>query len=310
MLNYIVNAIKFTEAGTVTVRVALDEETTDSALVRFEVRDTGIGIDADDLPRLFSAFEQADNSSTRRYCGTGLGLAITRRLARLMGGDAGAESILGAGSTFWFTVRLKKTTVTHSVDGDAGLEDAESALRTRHAGKRMLIVEDDPVSCEVVRTLLEETKLSIDTTENGIDAVEQASKQCFDIILMDLQLPLLGGVEATQRIRKLPGYADVPILAVTATAFAEDRKSCLASGMNDFVAKPVDPEELCSARCCAGWSGAAADRIPRRARRSHSLRVARRATKRALAVSRRETGEWNSGSAWRAARCGGPCPES
>jgi CheY-like chemotaxis protein len=243
LLNYATNAVKFTESGTVTLRVLLQEETAASVQLRFEVQDTGIGITPEAMARLFSAFEQADNSMTRKYGGTGLGLAITQRLAELMGGKVGADSTAGVGSTFWFTVKLKK--------GDAAVVapmatavDAEAELRQRYAGQRILVVDDEPVNREIALMQLEDADLLVDTAEDGAAAVALVQKNRYAAIFMDMQMPKLNGVDATRLIRQLPGYQDTPIIAMTANAFAEDKAQCLAAGMNDFLIKPFNPDEL------------------------------------------------------------------
>jgi len=244
LLNYATNAVKFTEHGTVTLRTLKREETAESLRVRFEVQDTGIGISPDALPRLFSAFEQADNSMTRKYGGTGLGLAITRRLAELMGGEAGVESTPGVGSTFWFTVRLKKQKEQQAITQPVTSSDAEKLIQQHYRGRRILIVDDEPVNREVASMLLEDSGLLIDTADDGEEAVAMAGKAGYAVIFMDMQMPRLNGLEATQQIRCMPSYMDTPIIAMTANAFAEDRARCYAAGMNDFLAKPFDPELL------------------------------------------------------------------
>jgi signal transduction histidine kinase/ActR/RegA family two-component response regulator len=243
LLNYATNAVKFTETGTVTLRAFMQEETAESVMLRFEVQDTGIGIPPEAMARLFSAFEQADNSMTRKYGGTGFGLAITWRLADLMGGKVGADSTAGVGSTFWFTVILKKGGEVVAAP-TATAVDAEAAIRQRYAGQRILLVDDEPVNREVTLIQLEDLELLIDTAEDGEEAVAMAQKTRYAAIFMDMQMPKLNGVDATQQIRQLPGYRDIPIIAMTANAFAEDKAQCLAAGMNDFLTKPVKPEEL------------------------------------------------------------------
>ena len=243
LLNYVHNAIKFTEAGGVTVRVKCTEETADSVLLRFEVQDTGIGIAAEVIPRLFSAFEQADNSTTRQYGGTGLGLAVTKRLAQLMGGDAGASSSPALGSTFWFSARLQKGCSATSAPAEQR-SDVEARLHALHQGKTILVVDDDPMNLEVAAMLLENSGLRVDRAGDGEAAVAMASAKDYALILMDMQMPKLDGLQATRQIRALPRAATVPILAMTANAFVDDKQRCLTAGMNDFVTKPYDPDAL------------------------------------------------------------------
>lgn len=244
LLNYASNAIKFTERGRVVLRAALESLDDEGARVRFEVEDTGPGIAPADLERLFAAFEQADNSLTRRHGGTGLGLAITRKLARLMGGDAGARSTPGQGSTFWFTVRLRRQAAAAAAAAARAWEDGEEALRAQCAGARVLLADDDPINRELTSIRLKEAGLAVDLACDGQEAVERAGTGHYDLILMDMQMPRLDGLEATRRIRALPGLATTPVVAMTANAFSEDRNRCLDAGMNDFIPKPCKPEQF------------------------------------------------------------------
>jgi PAS domain S-box-containing protein len=258
LLNYASNAVKFTDRGTIRLCSRLLHEDADNLWVRFEVRDTGFGIAPEKLSTLFNAFEQADVSTTRKYGGTGLGLAITRRLAGLMGGEAGVESQSGLGSTFWFTARLERGQEQAAVDTLVSEESAETELRIKHSGARLLLAEDNPINREVALELLGGLGLILDTAKNGREAVEKVRNQTYDLILMDVQMPELDGLDATKIIRILPGGQEIPILAMTANVFDEDRQDCLNAGMNDFVAKPVDPKILYST--IAKWLSTASSR--------------------------------------------------
>ncbi len=247
LLNYAGNAIKFTEAGSVTLRVVLKEQTDEAVVLRFEVRDTGIGIAPEAIPRLFSAFEQADNSMNRKYGGTGLGLAINRRLAALMGGEAGAESTPGVGSTFWFTAKLKKGTEQRQAKHLENNADAESLLKHHCSGQRILVVDDEPVNREVAQLQFEAVGLEVEVAEDGAKAIAMARRKDYAAIFMDMQMPEVNGLVATREIRRLSGHRDTPIIAMTANAFAEDKESCFRAGMSDFLAKPFGPDTLFAA---------------------------------------------------------------
>ncbi|WP_295006782.1 PAS domain-containing protein [uncultured Dechloromonas sp.] len=243
LLNYATNAIKFTETGTITLRLTRLDENEQGILLRFEIQDTGIGIQPEQLPRLFAAFEQADNSITRRYGGTGLGLAITRKLAHAMGGEAGADSVPGAGSTFWLTARLKRSSGTNEARTEIGQEEAADIVLSKDfAGSRILLVEDEPINREITLAMLGAIGLVADIAEDGLVALDKVEANDYDLILMDMQMPRLDGLAATLRLRAMPRAAPVPILAMTANAFADDKERCLQAGMNDFIAKPVRHE--------------------------------------------------------------------
>jgi signal transduction histidine kinase/ActR/RegA family two-component response regulator len=244
LLNLAGNALKFTTAGSVAILVRQEENRPDDVLLRIEVRDTGIGIAATDQERLFNAFEQADGSMTRKYGGTGLGLAISKRLVQMMGGEIGVESAVGQGSNFWFTVRLAKAAPTVSPAPTSSGANAEERLKAGFPRARILLAEDEPINQEVSRGLLEDVGLTVDLAEDGAEAVALAGRNRYDLILMDMQMPNLNGVDATRAIREIALNARTPILAMTANAFEEDRQRCLDAGMNDHIAKPIDPERL------------------------------------------------------------------
>ena len=244
LLNYASNALKFTESGQITLRVKEESQSDVTTTLRFEVEDSGVGIAPDALPKLFVAFEQADNTTTRKYGGTGLGLAITKKIAEVMGGTAGVSSTEGMGSTFWFTAVLRKGRYAAEETAQTGADSAELAIQCNHSGKRILLAEDEPTNREIAQMLLEDVGLTVDIAEDGREAVTKARAGSYAAILMDMQMPVLDGLDATRQIRQLPGCKSTPILAMTANAFAENKDQCFAAGMDDFIAKPVIPEVL------------------------------------------------------------------
>jgi PAS domain S-box-containing protein len=237
LLNFTCNAIKFSERGSVRVSASTVRSFGPDTLVRFEVRDQGIGIDPADAAHLFTPFHQADPSTTRRYGGTGLGLVISKQLAELMGGEVGVESEPGKGSTFWFSARLGQG---GQVAAPATAADPGSTL----AGLALLLVEDNAFSQQVGRELLEAAGATVVVADNGGEALGLMRRQRFDCVLMDVQMPVMDGLEATRRIRGDPQLRDAVVIAMTANAGVDDRARCMAAGMNEFVTKPVAPALL------------------------------------------------------------------
>ena len=256
LINLVGNAIKFTNSGEVLVRVTGTDE--DAPRVRFEVSDTGDGIEPHKLALIFDPFFQGDSSTSRRYGGTGLGLAISGQLIALMGGDCGVESTVGAGSTFWFTTCSAAAARRSGDPADVRAAASEvggwrSVPLPAPPSGRVLLAEDNPVNQRVATAMLERLGYVVDVVTNGQEAVDAAGARQYRAILMDCQMPVLDGYEATAAIRLLPGEArKVPIVAVTASAMTSDERRCLAAGMDDYVPKPLRLDAL--ARVLALWA--------------------------------------------------------
>ena len=242
LINYTNNAIKFSDSGSITVRVAMLEERADDCLLRFEVHDTGIGLTPEEAGKLFQSFQQADTSITREYGGTGLGLAICKQLAQLMGGEVGVDSTPGRGSTFWFTARVGKLDALggHPEPAAHGEADRQAALN----GARILLVEDNTFNQQIALEMLEEAGCAVCLAQNGLEALDLLAKASFDCVLMDVQMPVMDGLQATRLIRLDPRLAGLRVLAMTATATSEDRARCMQAGMDDFITKPIQPALL------------------------------------------------------------------
>ena len=241
IFNLLSNAIKFTDRGAVVLDVRTREGGAGEREIVFEVTDTGVGMDEATLAQLFKRFVQGDNSRSRRHGGTGLGLEISRSLARLMGGDILARSRPGEGSCFTFRMPLRLPEVPAPGAATKVPAGAPQALHLQ-----VLVAEDHPVNRQYMAALLETLGHEAHFSVNGEDAVQALQKRRYDVVLMDLHMPVLDGVQATQAIRALPdaSLATVPIVALTADAFAETRERCLLAGMNDFLSKPVSPQKL------------------------------------------------------------------
>ncbi|HZX31301.1 MAG TPA: ATP-binding protein, partial [Rhodocyclaceae bacterium] len=244
LVNLVGNAIKFSDHGQVTVSVTEESREDGIASLLFAVKDEGIGISEDDQARLFQPFSQADVSTTRRYGGTGLGLAISKRLVELMGGRIWVESAPGRGSTFHFTVRFPTTEASAETAHRPGLQAARGEMVAGLRGADILLVEDTELNQEVMRDLLEHVGLRVRVAANGEEALKAIEAMRPDCVLMDCQMPVMDGFEATRRLRADPRYQGLPIVALTANAMAGDRERCLAMGMNGFLTKPIEVVEL------------------------------------------------------------------
>jgi signal transduction histidine kinase/CheY-like chemotaxis protein len=249
LLNYANNAIKFTEKGEIIISVRASEQTDKDVLLHFRVQDTGIGLTPEQVSRLFQSFSQADTSTTRKFGGTGLGLAICKKLAELMGGEVGVESEYGKGSTFWFSARLgigsmarRELLPNPDLRGRRALGADERLAAIR--GARILLVEDNDINQQVARELLEDAGLVVEVAGNGEVALELVQKFSYDLVFMDMQMPVMDGVTAAREVRKQDRLEHLPIVAMTANAMEPDRRKCMEAGMNDFLVKPIDPQDM------------------------------------------------------------------
>jgi two-component system sensor histidine kinase/response regulator len=237
LLNFLNNAIKFSRDGVITVTVTTAPPGADPGLLRFEVRDPGIGMTPEQQARIFQPFQQADSSTTRKYGGTGLGLTISRQLVQMMGGEVGVSSQPGQGSAFWFTARFDPAAA-------ASRQPSVSLDFSTLQGARVLLVEDNLVNQQVAEALLRRMGVKVLIASDGREALTVLETQRVDVVLMDLQMPVMDGREAALRIRATPHTRHIPIIVFSANAWADVREQCFAAGMNDFVSKPVKPTLL------------------------------------------------------------------
>jgi signal transduction histidine kinase len=251
LLNLLANAVKFTEQGEVRVDVAIADMSGPSCRLRVDVSDSGIGIPAEALPSIFHRFHQADNSTTRRFGGTGLGLAISRRLIELMGGQIGADSTPSQGSHFWFELPLARLAAEPA--GAPQSRAAQEACEHAIAGCHVLVAEDNDTNQLVARGMLELKGVRVSIARSGREAVNMLEHQRFDLVLMDVHMPEMDGLEATRWLRSQEPGKDLPVVAMTASAFDEDLRECLEAGMNDVITKPLDPQALYGV--VARWAG-------------------------------------------------------
>ncbi len=258
LINYGNNAVKFTERGEIHVRVEVLARGEHDVVLRCAVRDTGIGLSEEHRQRLFQSFHQADPSTSRQYGGTGLGLAIAARLADMMGGQVGVDSRLGEGSTFWFTARFGLDAAGALPPDGAGLptpDGGESLGLAAQGGRslRVLVVDDNEVNLLIAGEMLSHAGVEVLTAEDGAQALQRLQAEPFDLVFMDMQMPVMDGLEATRRIRALTDKPRVPIVAMTANALPPDRERCLQAGMDDVITKPIDPDRLVSV--LRRWAG-------------------------------------------------------
>ncbi|MBF6023096.1 PAS domain-containing hybrid sensor histidine kinase/response regulator [Lysobacter niastensis] len=244
LINFATNAVKFTERGEISIAVGTRAQQGDEWLLHFSVHDTGIGLDDVQIGQIFDSFVQGDSSMTRRHGGTGLGLAISKHLAQLMGGEVGVDSAPGQGSTFWFTARVRRPRVWAHLAAMPQPQPPSAEAIARIEGARVLLAEDNVFNQEVVLALLGDAGLVVEVADDGEAALQMARSRHYDAVLMDMRMPVMDGLAVTRELRRTTGLSALPIIALTANAMDEDRQRCMEAGMNDFVAKPFDPDEL------------------------------------------------------------------
>lgn len=256
LINLVGNSLKFTEHGYVHININVQERAEENIILRFEVKDTGIGIGNEAQKRIFDSFEQADSSTTREYGGTGLGLSLSQRLVGLMGGEIGVESEEGEGSTFWFTLKITEAmpqSVSPDMNNDNQLPDVDL-----HGRGRILIVEDNSVNQLITRGMVESFGLQAEVINHGGEVLGALESEEFDLVLMDVHMPVLNGYEATRLLRN-SDFRDLPVIALTADVLKDDVDECFASGMDDYLAKPISINALKD--MLAKWLNLSADEV-------------------------------------------------